>query len=781
MALDPTDVRQAPVAVQPATMPQTWNATPAQIQNMYDYANALTKNSMGTVPGTKGGWTVGLQHLVEALVGGKEAYNANQLQKQAMMGGAGTYTSGIPKPPADAPAAPTNDQSDAPSKKTALREGADETPSKGGSTPIRVASNGMPPISVPVQEMPPTGPTTGGSPMAGGAPTAAPSPVRLAANGQAAISAALSPGGGVAPGKGGIPVATPQNTVAPPGNYGTVPIAPSGIIPPRSTFNQAQLTELLSNPYADPALKTNALQLYFGTQVNPQVVTVPGGKEFVSPDRKQRLFVPDIQHGSIKYPGGYERPTMETYDPYSHSVIRAPVVTPEPGQVVRPGPQSMLNTPPPVEPGNGPALGTNMPPVTPGNGPALAFNDSIPPRVVQPPPAVGKVADPFNNRVDNKVQDRVPSGGPFQSKPVGQPPVAPPIVPGAEQAAAQTPVKVASLDPTAGITPPGVPNPGGPLNVPPPNVKVASNDEAIPGTNIPPQRLPQGIPAQDADIINYFNNKEVRKAGQLEAVKENAQQYSKRYDTYQKDASAARENRPLVDMARNILNDPNSGVYTGTGSDAVLNWQRVKAAYGSLFGDDKLKGAASGNEIFRKLIAGSILSQLKPLTQGTGQIRNAEISLIEKYNASPLNTLAANKALIEISDRALKRMDMFADMAADYAAGSEVVNPLNGKVILPANVQNGEQTARGGLDFGWDKTLAKFIKENPAFTKEETANFNNLLEHDKKVKPAPEQKFQTPDAEAIKILQTNPNAKPYFDMRFGPGSADKYLTPTGTK
>lgn len=87
MAIDPNypGLPQAPNTIfpypsgpMPASQYPQGYMTPAQVKSMYDYSNALLKQSGEPVPGTRGGWTVGVQHLVDALVGGKQAYDANR-------------------------------------------------------------------------------------------------------------------------------------------------------------------------------------------------------------------------------------------------------------------------------------------------------------------------------------------------------------------------------------------------------------------------------------------------------------------------------------------------------------------------------------------------------------------------------------------------------------------------------------------------------------------------------------------------------------------------------
>lgn len=268
--------------------------------------------------------------------------------------------------------------------------------------------------------------------------------------------------------------------------------------------------------------------------------------------------------------------------------------------------------------------------------------------------------------------------------------------------------------------------PAGPLSVEPPvaggippvGVKLADNSKA-----------PPSVSQEDWDTLRQKNALDVEKKGQEEAATETSKAYSKRYEDMTQAAQKAREELPQLQMAESMLNDPR--FYSGVGADAVLTWQRVKDALGD-------KGAAAPNETFRKLIAGSILSGMKSMLGGLGQVRVAEINLLQQANASPYNTVAANRALVEIAKRGQERLSDFHDMATDYLSGAAVMDPANPKkVLLPANVDaNGEQASRGRLDVKWDKLLGNYIKENPAFTPEQAKNYEQLFQRDKDVKPA---------------------------------------------
>ena len=126
--LDPTNLLQAPVDQSQALQnpyPSGY-MTPDMRKAMYDYSQALLKNSETAVPGTKGGWTVGVQHIVDALMGGQQAYAANKGEL-----GSRRYDA-AQQPQAPGPFMyPPNSNDVSSASSDALPEGAENSSSKG--------------------------------------------------------------------------------------------------------------------------------------------------------------------------------------------------------------------------------------------------------------------------------------------------------------------------------------------------------------------------------------------------------------------------------------------------------------------------------------------------------------------------------------------------------------------------------------------------------------------------------------------------------------------------
>lgn len=502
----------------------------------------------------------------------------------------------------------------------------------------------------------------------------------LAFNGQPASPATPDAGSAIVQalqnGKPGAPTGAGAPPVSAAGGDAALdrPIIPPELVPRRAVISRQQVLQQLADPEMTPEQRQNTVNNYMA-QFQPIQMPVTGGTVLINPQNPmQQKFIPSIEKASTKYPGGYETPTPYVTSPYGNSITRLPMQTPgAPGATPRP----------PAQPPAGGAL-----PFAPAQGaaPASTLPGGPPPAMPAPPAA-----------------------------PAGLPAGALPFAAAGAPAAPALPAGGPAMAQNAPMVPPTI----GGLNAPPPGAppmgpKVASN------INIP------GIPQQDQDIMDKFRKIEIDQAQKKSAAEGAGKAFSKRYEDMTVAGNKAVEEAPLLDIAKNLMNDPRN--YTGIGADAVLDWNRIKSAAGQALGNEELKNSAAPQETFKKIVSGNILNAMKSQLQGLGQIRVAEIHLLQQANASSNNTIPANRALIEIAKRANDRLVMFNNMAQDYASGSEVVDPLDPKnVLAPANMEDGEIRPRNGIDFGYDKVARKFAQQHPAFTPDETKNYEQLF------------------------------------------------------
>lgn len=395
--------------------------------------------------------------------------------------------------------------------------------------------------------------------------------------------------------------------------------------------------------------------------------------------------------------------------------------------------------------------------------------------------------------------------------PAAAPAVAPPVAPALGSAVAETApvapvaapeavpntggVQVASLDPTAGFAEAAAKTAGEPPVADNPLAKWA-------------QATPPGTPAVAADPIleklklnnfpqamidDYVAKKAFEDANTLkmkksesdigidaEMQKKNNDASLKKYEDTIKAFGPATSQRENIAQARAASQDPN--FYAGTGDALVQAVKKVKVAMG-LDPD-----ASAPMEVFQKTTAQSIMSGLKTAFEGLGQIRVAEIQLQQVANASTNNSPKAIAALLEITDRNAAKIQDISGMLAAYKAGDAVTDPKHpDKVLIPANKlgPDGQPMERAGHDARFERVLQTWQKANPSFTPEEIQNFTRTLKDKSgesqlpkdqaKMPVAPAGGWPKPPEGAIKELNANPATRAQFEAIFGP--ADAFLKP----
>lgn len=209
-----------------------------------------------------------------------------------------------------------------------------------------------------------------------------------------------------------------------------------------------------------------------------------------------------------------------------------------------------------------------------------------------------------------------------------------------------------------------------------------------------------------------------RVAGGKKYAEDEASRFGKKYDAISKAGQEASVELPQLQLAKSILNDPK--FYSGPAEGLNLGYKRILATI-----DPTQADAAQPQEAFRKVVSNSILSQIRSLA-GTGQIRVAEIRIMEKAAANQENTPAANRLLVDIATR-----------LHQHALGlDEIARNYNG----------------GRLDPGFDTVARKWTEAHPLFTPAELKDprliappIFNTPEEVKKAGLGKGAPFQTPD------------------------------------
>jgi hypothetical protein len=282
-------------------------------------------------------------------------------------------------------------------------------------------------------------------------------------------------------------------------------------------------------------------------------------------------------------------------------------------------------------------------------------------------------------------------------------------------------VQVASLDPAAGAAAAAKAAEAAPDNplakwaqATPPGVAMPAGTAANGSLNL---NSVDPVLAEDYARKKAFDTKaEVDKDAQVKGT----EMAMKKYDNMSTQAQSARKLMPNLELASTLMEDPNfsAGLLHGVKD----TWQRLKDATGIATMSN------APNEAFDKLMAGTVLDTMKSTLAGLGQVRLAEIDLLNKANGNRNNSVASNRAVLEISKRAVQKVDQLDSIAQQYVSGDEVLNPITGTVMLKANIdRNGEMSPRRGLDAGFDKLARKFTLDHPSFKPEEIKNYNTLF------------------------------------------------------
>lgn len=525
----------------------------------------------------------------------------------------------------------------------------------------------------------------------------------------------------------------------PSGNKGVEPAAGSppminpALIKPPPGYTEDQLRAVLANPWTPQHVKDFAFQTMLARGGVGEMAS-PTGMGTIKYDplnpNAQQYFAPkpDVKEQQI---GDIKSPVLIGANPQGMPVKINPARE-QPAPIAPVGPRSDV-VPPPVSPGQG------APPVAGGPVPA------------GPQTASAAPTGPLGGQVS---------------------PEAPP----APAEGADVPVQVAATDPSVGISA-TAPKATTPAAKPP--APLAQMVQAGPPPGVDPEMW-QAYQQKQANDTKVEVDKDLQKKAGEQAVK--------KYEQLSDQAAAARKQLPMLDYGLALINDPN--IYQGILSNEVNAWQKVKAALPMVFGDDA-KFAAAPNEVFNKVVSGSILDLMKSTLAGLGQVRVAEIDLLRQANASNANTPAANRALLELSRRAMQKIDYLDDLGQQYYSGGEVVDPISGKVLAKANLgANGEPEPRRGLDVGFDKIARKFQLDNPTLSPEDIKNYQEIFKtgiDPRRPDPVAPTKPGTAPAksgaapapafpkEAVDMLRADPNMTAQFEQVFGPGSAAKAL------
>jgi hypothetical protein len=339
---------------------------------------------------------------------------------------------------------------------------------------------------------------------------------------------------------------------------------------------------------------------------------------------------------------------------------------------------------------------------------------------------------------------------------------------GGPSSPANASVKVASTDPTAGIAAAGTT----PQTAQPPAAPATPLQKFAQG-GMPPQG---GAPSNSAldralTLKRTVDQMDVKKSGEEESAKKGSELAQKGFDEITGQAAQAANAIPALERMKMRTGDP----FKGTPGDPRMHFgayagaKDVKARYiDPLVGNGENNNAP--NEAFDKDRAALVLSEIKPMLQGTGQVRLAEIHLLNTANADRNLSQAANQAILEVTDRSLRRSVMIGDMANQYQRGQDVVDPVSGRVLLPAGQGN------RGADAQFKQIASQFAKDHPMFTDEEVHTLDRMMDlKSEEGKKGKGDKARQPTPDQINELRANPQFKDSFKKHFPGVDVDAIL------
>lgn len=200
------------------------------------------------------------------------------------------------------------------------------------------------------------------------------------------------------------------------------------------------------------------------------------------------------------------------------------------------------------------------------------------------------------------------------------------------------------------------------------------------------------------NVMKWAQEQHAKRQALAANATEDAKKFNTEYHAIQSHGVAANEAVQRFTLMRQLIRDPN--FYSGIGANKVLDIAKLGSV---ISGNPKWSGSM---EAFAKLVAGTNLAGLDQF-RGLGQIRVAEIQLLQKAMGELNNTPGAINAIIEINDRLAKRNIKVAEMANEYAS-----------------------THGDRLDKGWNVQLADWInkKENHLFTEDEEKNYKQFFD-----------------------------------------------------
>lgn len=267
-------------------------------------------------------------------------------------------------------------------------------------------------------------------------------------------------------------------------------------------------------------------------------------------------------------------------------------------------------------------------------------------------------------------------------------------------------------------------SPGGPLGTPPPQGETAANAGPALASQPPASgpKVAQNVnldSMSDAEKYQWVQQQQINKDKQEKFNSQDADNYFKAAKSYQDSGTASIQNETQLKLAQNLVNDPR--IIQGAWADPRLAVNTAMSALGS----DSATATKTLNDALEKIRSGGILGDMRAKLEGLGQVRLAEIHLLDQATLAKNNTVGANRAIIDIALRVQQQQQKMAQITDMYdrgvrwdANGKAVVDPQGNAVLAPA-------TARSTGEL--NDTINTYLKNNRLFSPDEIKNYSKDL------------------------------------------------------
>lgn len=239
------------------------------------------------------------------------------------------------------------------------------------------------------------------------------------------------------------------------------------------------------------------------------------------------------------------------------------------------------------------------------------------------------------------------------------------------------------------------------------------------GQKVAQQGTPDLNSMSPAELANWSQNRNIQTEAAKEFNKSDIEQYNKDYAQNQDYGTKAINAGQQIALAQKIIHDPH--FTQGPGTDMKLAWEKAKA----FMGDQTAQTNLAYNQAFDKVIASNILGSMRSALQGLGQVRVAEINLLNRAAAAPHNTIGANEAILDIAAKSQQQLQELGKITNWYRQGyrwddsGKLMTDQSGKPIMGTDRPTSA---------GQNAVVRTYLTNNPMLSDEQIKHYDTLFD-----------------------------------------------------